>query len=166
MDLARAGRANLDSPTDTSGADRYTVHVVADLEAMAGAAGRAELLDGSPISLETLRRLSCDSALVRHVLKGRSEPLDLGRRTSVWSAAQRRAIIVRDAGHCRFPGCELRTCDIHHLEHYGDGGRTEVGNGILACPRHHTLLHEGGFRTIGDANDLMFLRPDGTPLEP
>ena len=79
---------------------------------------------------------------------------------------QRRALIVRDHGHCRFPGCELRTCDIHHLEHYGDGGRTEVGNGILACPRHHTLLHEGGFRTIGDANDLMFLRPDGTPLEP
>jgi hypothetical protein len=22
-----------------------------------------------------------------------------------WSTAQRRAIIVRDAGHCRFPGC-------------------------------------------------------------
>ena len=98
------------------------------------------------------------------MLKGRSEPLDLGRRTSVLSAAQRRAIIVRDAGHCRFPGCELRTCDIHHLEHFGDGGPTDVGNGILACPRHHTRLHEGGFRTIGDANDLMFLRPDGAPL--
>src|SRR5439155_24426435 len=112
MDLARAGRANLDTPTDTSGADRYTVHVVANLEALAGAAGRAELLDGSPISIETLRRISCDSALVRHVLKGKSEPLHLGRRTSVWSAAQRRAIIVRDGGKCRLPGCELRSCDV------------------------------------------------------
>src|SRR5205085_1241895 len=72
MDLARAGAANLDTPPDTSGADRYTLHVLADVEALAGAAGRAELLDGSPISVETLRRLSCDSALVRHVLEGRS----------------------------------------------------------------------------------------------
>jgi len=130
MALARAGRASLDKPGHV---DRYTVHVVADLDALVEKVGRTELIDGAPVGIETLRRLACDCGIVRHVLKGASEPLDVGTRTSVWTTAQRRAIQVRDGGHCRFPGCHRRTCDCHHLLHHADGGATAVSNGCLLC---------------------------------
>jgi hypothetical protein len=153
---------------DTSGADRYTLHLLADVDALAGPGdGRAELLNGAPVAIETLRRMACDCGVVRHLLRGKSEPLDIGRRTSVWTAAQRRAILLRDGGKCRFPGCENRTVDIHHVEHYADGGATATSNGMPACPRHHTLLHEGGFSVSGDANgELIFRRPDGIEIAP
>src|SRR5439155_10139592 len=69
MALARAGRASLDKPGHV---DRYTVHVVADLDALLMGIGRAELIDGTPIAIETLRRIACDSGIVRHGLKGGS----------------------------------------------------------------------------------------------
>jgi len=92
MALARAGRAALDKPGHV---DRYTVHVVADLDALLMGIGRSELIDGTPIAIETLRRIACDCGIVRQLLKGGSEPLDIGTRTSVWTTAQRRAISVR-----------------------------------------------------------------------
>jgi hypothetical protein len=96
-------------------------------------------------------------------MKGGSEPLDIGTRTSVWTTAQRRAIQVRDHGHCRWPGCHRRTCDCHHIVHHADGGDTAVDNGCLLCPQHHTCTHEGGFAITGDANGiLIFVRPNGT----
>jgi len=146
--------------------DRYTVNLVADVDAVADRFGlRAELVDGSPLSRETLLRLSCDCGVVRHLFRGRSQPLDVGARTSVWTTAQRRSISLRDRGRCRFVACERRTCDVHHVEHFEDGGPTAVHNGILLCPRHHMAVHEGGFGITGEANaTLTFQRPDGSIL--
>jgi hypothetical protein len=80
----------------------------------------------------------------------------------VWTTAQRRAITVRDNGRCRWPNCWRRTCDIHHVVWYDEGGITAVSNGCLLCPHHHTYVHEGGFRITGDPNGtLRFYRPDG-----
>jgi hypothetical protein len=157
MDLVRGA---------TPGADRYTLHLVADVDVLADRFGwRAELFDGSSLAAETLRRLSCDCGVVRHLLRGGSRPVDIGTRTAVWTTAQRRAITLRDGGHCRFVGCERRACDAHHLHHSADGGRTAVDNGVLLCPRHLTAVHEGGFRITGDPNTtLTVYRPDGTLL--
>ncbi|MHB1535508.1 MAG: HNH endonuclease [Acidimicrobiales bacterium] len=80
----------------------------------------------------------------------------------MWSCAQRRAAQVRDGGHCRFPGCERRIADLHHLLSWSDGDPTDLDNGLLACPRHHGLLHRGFYAT-GEANHTLdFHRPDGT----
>jgi hypothetical protein len=162
VELVRAGRGAVAAP----GSERYLLHLVADVDAVADRFGvRAEVLDGPPLATETLRRLACDCGVVRHLLGGRSRPLDIGTRTSVWAVAQRRAISVRDGGRCRFVGCQHRTCDIHHLQHYDQGGRTAVDNGILLCPRHHTAVHEGGFTITGEANgSTVFHRPDGSVL--
>jgi len=164
LDLVRTGAANLDTPSDSSGADRYTLHAVADLAVLAGAGdGRAELLDGTRVAPETIQRWTCDSAIVRHVLKGESEPIDIGRKTKIWTTAQRRAIIVRDHGKCRWPNCWRRTCDIHHVVWFDeDGGITAVCNGCLLCPHHHTYVHERGFKITGEPNAILrFWRPDG-----
>jgi hypothetical protein len=163
LDLLRAGHANLDTANDASGADRYTLHAVADIDVLAGTrTGRAELIDGTPVAPETIERWACDSAIVRHVLKGQSEPLDIGRQTKVWTTAQRRAISLRDHGRCRWLNCWRRTCDVHHVIWYRKGGITAVSNGCLLCPHHHTFVHERGFRITGEPNGaLTFWRPDG-----
>jgi len=71
---------------------------------------------------------------------------------------------VRDRGTCRFPGCTNHITDIHHLHHWTNGGPTNVENGILLCPHHHTLTHEG-YQATGNANrEVTFHRPDGTTL--
>ena len=162
VELVRAGLSGTPAPAS----ERYTLHLVADVDVLADRFGtRAGLLEGSPLATETLRRLSCDCGVVRHLLRGRSQPLDVGTRTSVWTVAQRRAISLRDRGRCRFVGCERRTCDVHHVRHYENGGPTAVHNGILLCPRHHTAVHEAGFDITAEPNGTVtFHRPDGSAL--
>ncbi|MBI2237094.1 MAG: HNH endonuclease [Actinobacteria bacterium] len=104
---------------------------------------------------------------MRVVMAGRSEPLDVGRRTPVVPPAIRRAVILRD-GHCRFPGCDRphTWCDAHHVVHWADGGPTALPNLVLLCRRHHRMLHHpGGFRLELADGRPVFRRPDGSVLE-
>jgi hypothetical protein len=120
-------------------------------------------IDGAYVSGETSRRLACGGAVVtmRHAADG--SVLDVGRRTRAISSALRRALDNRDGG-CRFPGCGLRLCDAHHIEHWADGGKTSLGNTVLLCRRHHGLVHEGGWRVETATGELRFYRPDGRLL--
>ena len=104
-------------------------------------------------------RIACDCATVAHAVGTDGEPLALGRRSREWSSAQRRAIAVRDGGHCRFVGCRNRLYDIHTWE---EGGPTDVDNGCAQCRRHHRMLHHG-YRAEGDpSHEMRFYRPDGS----
>ncbi len=119
---------------------------------------------GIHVSAETARRLACDAATVemRHGPGG--EILEVGRRTRTISPALRRALAARD-GRCRFPGCQNRRCDAHHVRHWADGGETALDNLVLLCRRHHRAVHEEGFRiTLDAAGDVQFMRPDGRPF--
>jgi hypothetical protein len=130
---------------------------------VAGSGG--ELDSVGPVSGSLARRLACDASVRRVVMAGRSEPLDVGRRTPVASPAIRRAVMVRDR-RCRFPGCgrPKTWCDAHHVVHWADGGPTSVANLILLCRRHHRLVHEGFTLELEDRRPV-FRRPDGTVLE-
>ena len=154
MELVRTAMAHL-GKRFAAGADRYMVHIVRDSD------GRgAEYLAGTPVRPGDAARVSCDATTVTHHYDG--DVLALGRRTRVWSSAQRRAISVRDGGFCRFPGCDRTVCDVHHLQPWAAGGLTDVENGLLLCTRHHTLIHDG-FSAGGDANrGVSFQRPDGS----
>jgi hypothetical protein len=149
------------------GGERPHVTVTMDLESLWGRAGKAELDLTGPIRGETARLIACDALVSRVITGPRSEPLDVGRRTPVVSAALRRAVVVRDR-HCRFPGCDRPQawCDAHHMVHWADGGPTALSNLILLCRRHHRLTHErGGFRVEMVEGRPLFRRPDGSILE-
>ena len=111
-------------------------------------------IDGfGPIGRITAERLACDCALGRVVVEGRSEILDLGRRTRLIPRALRRLVRVRDE-HCQYPGCRAPAawCDVHHLVHWLHGGETKPENLALLCPRHHVACHEGGWKLVRGPN--------------
>ena len=119
---------------------------------------------GIHVSAETARRLACDAAMVTMKHGTGGEILDVGRRTRTISPALRRALAARDR-QCRFPGCQNRRCDSHHVQHWADGGATRLDNLVLLCRRHHRAVHEEGFRITLDASgDVQFVRPDGRPF--
>ena len=66
---------------------------------------RCELEGFGPIPLATAFRLACDCSVTRVLMRGESEVLDLGRSTRLASAAQHKALAIRDRG-CVFPGCD------------------------------------------------------------
>ena len=149
------------------GGERPHVTVTIGVEALRDLRSSAELDHVGPVRPEVARRLACDASIVRVVMAGPSEPLDVGRRTPVISPAQRRAVVARD-GHCRFPGCDRPAtwCDAHHIHHWADGGATALGNLILLCRRHHRMLHERhGFRLNMRDGRPVFRRPDGSVLD-
>jgi hypothetical protein len=151
-----------------TGGDRYQVVVHADAGALSGQepGGRCELDDGSPLAIETARRLACDASLVQ-MLERDGQPLRLGRKTRTIPPALRRALNARDHG-CRFPGCgSRRFLDAHHIEHWVDGGPTNLDNLVHLCGCHHRLLHEGGYRITRTAGGgIAFHRRDGQPIQP
>ena len=89
-------------------------------------------------------------------LGGPSLPLDVGVSRDI-PAAIRRAVILRDR-HCRWTGgCDqpASACEVHHLTHKADGGKTSVKDCILFCTFHHQVtIHRMGWTVV--------LNPDGT----
>jgi hypothetical protein len=146
--------------------ERPHVTVTVPLNALRGEAPGAELDHAGVVTARVAQQLACDASVQRVVLSPRSEPLDVGRRTSVVPPALRRAVVVRDR-HCRFPGCDRPAtwCDAHHVVHWARGGPTSLGNLLLLCRRHHRLVHERGFRLTMIDGRPAFSRPDGSGLE-
>ena len=126
---------------------------------------RSELEDGTRVSAETSRRLSCDAAVVRvgHGADGRVT--GAGACTRTIPASVRRAVEARDRG-CRFPGCGSRFVDVHHVVHWARGGRHTLDNLVTLCARHHRWVHEGGARVSVDrAGQVVFNAPRGKSWE-
>jgi hypothetical protein len=82
--------------------------------------------------------------------------LDIGLSQSI-PAHIRRAVQLRAKGYCEWPGCQRRAtyCDVHHLVHKRDGGKTSLENCSLLCQFHHDVcVHRRGWRLV--------LHPDAT----
>lgn len=107
--------------------------------------GDAVTAEGLIIDASALSALSCDS-IVQAVLTNGSQVLRLGRTERTAQPGQRRAIIARDR-HCRAPGCrtKARYCDVHHVDHWVNGGRTDVDRMVLLCGTHHREFHKAGY---------------------
>lgn len=159
MELVNAYAAGRSAPGETPAAP--SAEVVVHVEE-GPAALNATLEDGSLVSAETLRRLSCDSGLVTATLNAEGTVLDVGRRTRSIPPAIRRALWIRDKS-CRFPGCTAtRFLHGHHIEHWLHGGRTSLDNLAFLCSYHHRLVHEGGFSIAMDATgEVAVTLPSG-----
>ena len=155
------------SGDESSPSVQVTVH--ADLEALTSTtetSGVAELQAGPVIASETARRLACDS-IVEAAVYDDCRVLGVGRSTRTIPGWLRRQLWHRDGG-CRFPGCGRRAwVHGHHIQHWADGGPTDLANLVLLCGFHHRFLHEHGWTIEGDpAGNLIFRRPDRRSYPP
>jgi Domain of unknown function (DUF222)/HNH endonuclease len=88
-------------------------------------------------------------------LEGISLPLDLGFTKTI-PGSIRNLVRHRDR-HCRFPGCRqpAAVCEVHHIRHKANGGKTSLTNCVMLCRYHHQIaVHRQGWTLI--------LNPDGT----
>lgn len=114
------------------------------LSEKADAPGCGSTLDGARlVSADSIRRLACDADIIPMVLGSRGEILDQGRRRRLVTPGQRAYLTRRDGG-CSIPGCTVPAtwCDSHHVVGWSRGGRSDVDNYALLCPRHHTWVHD------------------------
>jgi Domain of unknown function (DUF222)/HNH endonuclease len=112
----------------------------ATLQAVPGA-GPALFADGSPLSGEAARRMACDAKVLPMVLGSKSQPTDLGRAAYAPTLGLRLAVLVRDAYRCQTPFCGSIPRHVHHVQHWADGGRTDLDNLVALCGHCHRLIH-------------------------
>jgi hypothetical protein len=140
------------------GGDRPTVMVTIDYNQLVtqitektGVATLNGPYGPTPITPQTARRIACDADLIPALLAGDGSILDLGRSQRTWSTAQRRAARLRDKG-CVWPKCQasLAQCDLHHLDFWSLGGRTDHDKSAHVCPFHHWLVHHKNWQIWRD----------------
>lgn len=131
---------------------------------------------GPALPADVTDRVCCDTTY-RYLLEDEDGvPLKLGRKQRTATPQQRLVVENRDKG-CRRPGCtQARWLHIHHLDHWEDGGFTDVDRMCALCPRDHDLHHKGLLGITGDPtrpDGLTFtdhhgrvLQPCGTPMPP
>ena len=68
---------------------------------------------------------------------------------------------------CAVPGCgATRGLHAHHIQHWEDGGPTELHNLVLLCPYHHRLHHRGIITITGPPDNLTVTDSTGRHTTP
>lgn len=140
------------------------ITVTADLEALTTETeGVTELSSGALIPNETARRLCCD-AVVETIISDGSQIIGVGRNSRTVPGWLRRLVYHRDHNQCRFGGCSnTRWLQVHHVQHWAQGGKTDLDNLILLCGFHHRFVHEHDWHITTDVHgSFEFRRPDWT----
>ena len=118
-----------------------------------------DLVSGPAGVASILRR-----GLLEHPWNTPSLPLDIGYSDSI-PASIRRAVNWRDRYKCAWPGCgrPAAWCDVHHIEHKKDGGKTSVDSCVTLCHFHHDIcIHRRGWRiTLNPDGGVSVYGPDG-----
>ncbi len=120
-----------------------TIVVTMTLENLLGDSETPALLDtGDRITADQARKLACEAGIIPMVLGGKSKILDLGRSKRLYDLHQRIAIRHRDQ-QCTTHGCDwpAALCHVHHNTPWSRGGNTDIADGRLLCPRHHSYAH-------------------------
>lgn len=147
-------------PTDhLSSTVNATLLVTIDHERLAGASGAAGLDVGEDISAGEARRLACGAGILPAVLNGPSQPLDLGRRTRLFTESQRAALSLRHET-CAADGClrPFAWCEIHHRQPWAAGGKSDLDNAVPLCWFHHRRIHDFGYRHEWSHDGVRFSR--------
>jgi hypothetical protein len=127
---------------------------------------RCHIEDGLALYPATLAMIACNATITTMLHDVNGNLLNVGRRTRKPPPALRRAARDRDRHRCRFPGCESRRIDLHHVVFWSHGGHTRLANIICLCKRHHALVHDNAIIiTAITGGGFSFALPDGTPIE-
>jgi hypothetical protein len=146
------------------GGDATTVVVTMTHEALTTELATAGIIGaGEKITAAQARRLACTAHLIPAVLgpeRSGSQVLDLGRSTRLFTAAQRKALLIRDR-ECRAEGCDIpgTWTEAHHWIPWSHHGPTDLANAVLLCSHHHHRAHDPTYEADRLPNgDVRFSR--------
>ena len=157
VEVCRRSMAAVASVTRT---DNFRVYVHIDSQ-------KAWINGGPTLPASVRSKILCDSIVHPYVVTG-GKPISVGRVTRVIPPHTRRVVLDRDVS-CRYPGCNRRQLEIHHIIHWEHGGSTDTENLAGFCSYHHHRKHDGTFEVSGNADKpdgLLFTRPDGSTIRP
>ena len=137
---------------------RTTVVVHVDVDT------RVSTLHLGPLLTDTDRHyLTCD-ATCEVWFERAGRVIGAGRATRTVNRRLRRALEHRHPT-CAVPGCgATRGLHAHHIQHWEDGGPTELDNLTLLCPYHHRMHHRGAITITGPAHNLTVTDSTGRQL--
>ncbi|MGV3758100.1 MAG: DUF222 domain-containing protein [Actinomycetota bacterium] len=146
--------------------DSCLVVVHAPAEVIDGAGGGNGQIGDLQVPRESVLRMLCDAKVEFHLDTPNGLTIGIGRADRTIPRWLRRRILRRDGGCCRFPGCERRVRQIHHLRWWRNEGPTDANNLVGLCWYHHRLVHQGGWTIDGnpEQGDLTFTSPLGRRL--
>ncbi|MCB9574732.1 MAG: HNH endonuclease [Kofleriaceae bacterium] len=95
----------------------------------------------------------------------RRRPHEAAKPTQTIPAPVRAAVVARDHGRCRVPGCRAaRWVEVHHVQPRAQGGRHTLANLISLCGGHHDAVHVGRLKITRSASgEVVFTHADGRP---
>ena len=113
--------------------------IVADYDATRDLLANPRLDDGTPLSAQMLADHAVDAKVLPAVFKADWSELALGRTRNA-NDAQRLVLAVRDGGCI---GCDLTSehTQAHHIDHFENGGLTDIPNLASMCQPCHGDLH-------------------------
>jgi len=125
---------------------------------------RVAQLHLGPLLTDSERQyLSCDATCEVWFHRD-GEPIGAGRTTRTISRRLRRALEYRHPT-CAVPGCgATRGLHAHHIQHWEDGGPTDLHNLVLLCPYHHRSHHRGIITITGPPDNLTVTDSAGRTL--
>ena len=167
--LVRLAQHALDTDAaPTSHGTRPRVAITINADTMSGQqAGTGVTEDGLELSGSAVRRIACDSDLIRVLLDADGCVLDVGRSHRLVTPAIWTALVVRDQ-HCAFPGCSRPPvmCHAHHIRHWINGGPTALDNLALLCGHHHRTIHHTPWQVRLATDRRPEFHPPPTPGRP
>jgi len=135
---------SLDTITSTSRRQRFRIDIHLDT-------GGAWFHQGPALPSHVLYKICCDG-VVRPVWETEGTPVNVGRTTRVIPAQTRMVVQNRDRT-CAHPACATTAnLEIHHIDHWLDGGPSETSNLVSLCPSHHDKHHHHKFGVTGNAD--------------
>jgi hypothetical protein len=149
-DLASNDNASAPDP------DLACVVIHADAAVVDGTVAGNGTVGDCQLSVDGVLRAMCDARVEAHLHGPDGRTVGIARASRTIPPWMRRLVGRRD-GVCRFPGCERRIRQVHHIQHWARGGETNADNLVGLCWSHHTLVHEHGWRVSGDPDaELSF----------
>ncbi len=118
-----------------------TIILTADYDTITCQLKNAGLIDGTPISIDIIRRLACEANILPAIFNNKKQPLYLGRSRRTHTKTQLLALYKRDK-HCTSCGIRASSCEVHHIVPWQQGGTTNINNLTLLCPKCHHQTHK------------------------
>jgi hypothetical protein len=106
------------------------------------------------ITRSVTQGLACDASLAPFLIDRHGHIVAALPKVRTIPAHLRTAIMARDH-HCRFPGCDSRIDEVHHIQFHSRGGLTTKGNLVGLCYFHHQVIHHNAWHITGHPDDEL-----------